>query len=198
MCYDICQQEVNGLMTLGERVRKIRRQMDLTQQDFGKRIGIKSNSVSLIESGGRNASDQVILAICREFDISEDWIRTGAGEMFEPEATNALDALVKERGISRAEQILIEKFLNLKPENRQAVMDYLLDVAAAISGTVTPNDSSASVYVPEVPVDEYNAAADIDIDAEVARYRAELEDQKKAAEKLQASDGTAGIGEKMA
>ncbi|WP_166542200.1 helix-turn-helix domain-containing protein [Acutalibacter sp. 1XD8-36] len=185
-------------MTLGERVRKIRRQMDLTQQDFGKRIGIKSNSVSLIESGGRNASDQVILAICREFDISEDWIRTGAGEMFEPEATNALDALVKERGISRAEQILIEKFLNLKPENRQAVMDYLLDVAAAISGTVTPNDSSASVYVPEVPVDEYNAAADIDIDAEVARYRAELEDQKKAAEKLQASDGTAGIGEKMA
>ena len=77
-------------------------------------------------------------------------------------------------------------------------MNYLLDVAAAISGAVTPNSSSTSVYVPEVPVDEYNASADIDIDAEVARYRTELEDQKKAAEKLQASDGTAGIGEKMA
>lgn len=185
-------------MTLGERVRKIRRQMDLTQQDFGKRIGIKSNSVSLIESGGRNASDQVILAICREFDISEDWLRTGAGEMFEPEATNALDALVKERGISRGEQILIEKFLNLKPESRQAVMNYLLDVAAAISGTAESSHTVPVEYVPEIPVDEYNAAADIDIDAEVARYRAELEDQKKAAEKLQASDGTAGIGEKMA
>ena len=185
-------------MTLGERVRKIRRQMDLTQQDFGKRIGIKSNSVSLIESGGRNASDQVILAICREFDISEDWLRTGAGEMFEPEATNALDALVKERGISRGEQILIEKFLNLKPESRQAVMNYLLDVAAAISGTAESSHTVPVEYVPEIPVDEYNAAADIDIDAEVARYRAELEDQKKAAEKLQASDSTAGIGEKMA
>ena len=136
-------------MTLGERVRKIRRQMDLTQQDFGKRIGIKSNSVSLIESGGRNASDQVVLAICREFDISEDWLRTGAGEMFEPEATNALDALVKERGISRGEQILIEKFLNLKPESRQAVMNYLLDVAAAISGTVEATHTAPVEYVPK-------------------------------------------------
>lgn len=185
-------------MTLGERVRKIRRQMDLTQQDFGKHIGIKSNSVSLIESGGRNASDQVILAICREFGVSEEWLRTGAGEMFEPEATNALDALVKERGINRGEQILIEKFLNLKPESRQAVMDYLLDVAAAISGTAKTSSDSAALYVPETPADEYNAAADIDIEEEVAKYRAELELQKKARAESPASLGTAGTGDKMA
>lgn len=181
-------------MTLGERVRKIRRQMDLTQQDFGKRIGIKSNSVSLIESGGRNASDQVVLAICREFDISEDWLRTGAGEMFEPEATNALDALVKERGISRGEQILIEKFLNLKPESRQAVMNYLLDVAAAISGTVEATHTAPVEYVPEIPVDEYNAAADIDVDTEVAKYRAELERQKKAMADSSALHGSKHAG----
>lgn len=181
-------------MTLGERVRKIRRQKDLTQQDFGKRIGIKSNSVSLIESGGRNASDQVILAICREFGISEEWLRTGTGEMFEPEATNALDALVKERGISRAEQILIEKFLNLKPENRQAVMDYLLDVAAAISDSAAATHTTGIEYIPETPADEYNAAADIDIDAEVAKYRAELERQKKAMADTSASHGSKHAG----
>lgn len=181
-------------MTLGERVRKIRRQMDLTQQDFGKRIGIKSNSVSLIESGGRNASDQVILAICREFDISEDWLRTGTGEMFEPEATNALDALVKERGISRGEQILIEKFLNLKPESRRAVMNYLLEVAAAISSTTEAEHMVPVEYVSETPVDEYNAAADIDIDTEVAKYRAELERQKKAMADTSASHGSKHAG----
>lgn len=181
-------------MTLGERVRKIRRQMDLTQQDFGKRIGIKSNSVSLIESGGRNASDQVILAICREFDISEDWLRTGTGEMFEPEATNALDALVKERGISRGEQILIEKFLNLKPESRRAVMNYLLEVAAAISSTTEAEHMVPVEYVSETPVDEYNAAADIDIDTEVAKYRAELERQKKAMADSSALHGSKHAG----
>jgi len=69
-------------MTLGERIKKVRRDEDLTQYDFGKRIGIKGNSVSLIESGNRNASDQVILSICREFNVNEDWLRTGEGEMF--------------------------------------------------------------------------------------------------------------------
>ncbi|MDE6260383.1 MAG: helix-turn-helix transcriptional regulator [Oscillospiraceae bacterium] len=181
-------------MTLGERVRKIRRHMDLTQNDFGKRIGIKSNSVSLIESGGRNASDQVVLAICREFDINEEWLRTGLGEMFEPKADNALDALVRERGINHNEQILIEKFLNLKPESRQAVMDYLLDVAAAISGTAKPADGSDSVHIPETPADEYNAAAGIDIEAEVAKYRADLERQKKAADNSSASHGSEHVG----
>lgn len=68
-------------LTLGERIKKVRRSEDLTQQKFGDRLGIKPNSVSLIESGDRNPSDQVILAICREFNIREDWLRTGAGEM---------------------------------------------------------------------------------------------------------------------
>ncbi len=71
-------------MTLGERIKKLRKELDLTQQDFGNRLGIKPNSVSLIESGNRNPSDQVILAICREFNVSETWLRTGEGEMFIP------------------------------------------------------------------------------------------------------------------
>lgn len=120
-------------MTLGERVRKIRRQMDLTQQDFGKRIGIKSNSVSLIESGSRNASDQVILAICREFKVNEEWLRTGGGETFSPKATNALDALAKERNLTHGVYVFLEKLLNLKPEYQQVFVDLSVEVAAALA-----------------------------------------------------------------
>lgn len=69
-------------MTIGERIKKVRRSVDLTQQKFGERLGIKPNSVSLIESGNRNPSDQVILAICREFNIREEWLRNGGGDMF--------------------------------------------------------------------------------------------------------------------
>ena len=69
-------------MTSGERIKKVRRSVDLTQQKFGERLGIKPNSVSLIESGDRNPSDQVILAICREFNIREEWLRNGGGDMF--------------------------------------------------------------------------------------------------------------------
>lgn len=185
-------------MTLGDRMRKLRKTLDLTQQEFAERIGSVQNSITGYESGRRNPSAPVISLICREFGVSEEWLRTGAGEMFEPEATNALDALVKERGINRGEQILIEKFLNLKPESRQAVMDYLLEVAAAISVTADAAHTVKVEFIPETPADEYNAAADIDIEEEVAKYRAELELQKKAREKSPASPGIAGTGEKMA
>ena len=77
-------------------------------------------------------------------------------------------------------------------------MDYLLEVASALSGTTIPRDDLDVRNVPETPADEYNAAADIDIEKEVAKYRAELELQKKAREKSPASLGIAGTGEKMA
>lgn len=86
-------------MILGNRIKKLRKELDLTQQELGKRIGIKPNSISLIESGNRNASEQVILAICREFNVSEAWLRTGEGEMFvqrseEDELAAAVERLI--------------------------------------------------------------------------------------------------------
>lgn len=66
---------------MNERIRKVRKALDLTQQEFAERIGMKRNSIALIENG-RNTSDQTIFAICREFNVNEQWLRTGEGEMF--------------------------------------------------------------------------------------------------------------------
>lgn len=68
-------------MTFGERIKAVRKSSNLTQEAFAARLGIKQNSVAQIESDRRNASDQVVLSICREFGINETWLRTGAGEM---------------------------------------------------------------------------------------------------------------------
>lgn len=64
------------------RIKKLRKALKLTQQEFAERIGMKQNSIALIESGKRNISSQATLAICREFDVNEDWLRNGNGEMF--------------------------------------------------------------------------------------------------------------------
>ena len=74
-------------MNIGERIRQLRRGLDLTQKEFGEKINLKSNSIALIE-GGRNTSDQTIFAICREFSVNERWLRTGEGEMFLPKSRN--------------------------------------------------------------------------------------------------------------
>lgn len=68
-------------MTFGERIKAVRKSSNLTQEAFAARLGIKQNSVAQIESDRRNASDQVVLSICREFGVNETWLRTGAGEM---------------------------------------------------------------------------------------------------------------------
>lgn len=65
-----------------ERVKEVRKALRLTQEKFGERIGVKKNTISQIESGINGVTDQLRLAVCREFNVNEDWLRTGEGSMF--------------------------------------------------------------------------------------------------------------------
>lgn len=64
-----------------ERVKQLRKAVGLSQTEFGKRVGVSLSSVQKWESGENAVSDSVILLLCREFHVSETWLRTGAGEM---------------------------------------------------------------------------------------------------------------------
>ena len=66
---------------MNERIKYIRKKENLTLEKFGKRIGITAASCSTIESGKTNPSNQTIVAICREFRVREEWLRTGEGAM---------------------------------------------------------------------------------------------------------------------
>ena len=67
---------------MGERVKELRKALGLSGEKFGEKIGLKRNSLSQIETGKNNLSEQNILSICREFNVNEDWLRYGTGEMF--------------------------------------------------------------------------------------------------------------------
>lgn len=71
---------------MNERIKAIRKHklVNLSQEAFGQRIGITKTAISKIESGNANPSEQTLLSICREFNVSEEWLRTGNGEMFNP------------------------------------------------------------------------------------------------------------------
>ena len=120
-------------MTLSERIKKLRKALDLTQAEFGEKIGSTQNAIGNYETGHRNPSSSVINNICKTFDVSEKWLRTGDGEMFLAKPTAALDALAVEHRLSNSDYTLIEKFLNLKPETRKAMTDYMREVVASIT-----------------------------------------------------------------
>lgn len=67
---------------LNTRLKAIRKSVSLSQEEFGKKLGITGAAISKIESGNRNVTEQMTLAIIREFDVNEQWLRIGEGEMF--------------------------------------------------------------------------------------------------------------------
>ena len=80
MVYNVNKKR--GDWKLNERLKKLRRTLDLTQQAFSDKLGVKRNTVGQWEIGRNEPSDAIIFSICREFNVNEDWLRTGNGEMF--------------------------------------------------------------------------------------------------------------------
>ena len=119
---------------IGERIKELRKALGLTQTKFGDRIGLKQNSVALIETG-RPTSDQTIFAICREFRVNEEWLRTGTGEMFVPTPASIVDELAEEYHLCPEAQAMVEKFITLDPAAQLAVFDYMCAVVDEIRGT---------------------------------------------------------------
>lgn len=69
---------------MGDRLKQLRKALNLTQQEFADRIGVKRNSFANYETGRNTPIDAIIVSICREFNVNEEWLRTGEGEMFLP------------------------------------------------------------------------------------------------------------------
>ena len=71
---------------MNERIKTIRtmQKPKMSQDAFGAKLGITGAAVSRIESGDRAVTEQVMKAICREFGVREEWLRTGEGDMLLP------------------------------------------------------------------------------------------------------------------
>lgn len=69
---------------MNERIKTVRAFLNLSQSEFGKRLGLSQNYIWMIEKGQRDPSDRTVSDICREFGVSEQWLRQGVGEMLVP------------------------------------------------------------------------------------------------------------------
>lgn len=65
-----------------ERIKELRKQLKINQSEFGSRIGISRDTIANIEGNRIEIKDIYVLSICKEFNVNEDWLRTGEGEMF--------------------------------------------------------------------------------------------------------------------
>lgn len=114
-------------MTPGERVNAVRRSKKMTMEQFGEQIGVQKSAISKIEKDKVNLSEQTIKSICREFNVNEDWLRTGAGgpeNMFIPEDMWYLNTV----GRLGNEQNEFKKFcINMLMELPDKYWDYIYE-----------------------------------------------------------------------
>ena len=180
-------------MPLNERLKKLRKALDLTQQEFADRIGVKRNTIATYEIGRNTPLDAVIASICREFNVSETWLRTGEGEMFLPSPNGVLDELVQKYGLSTRGKVIVEKFLDLNPDVQEAVAVYIEEVAAAFSdaGTSAP----VPVFAPADLRAEHTAteSEDPELEAEVEAYRQRRLQEKRPGLQTSAAKGRGAV-----
>jgi len=128
------------------RVYAIRKALKLSQDEFGKRIGVTRSAVSNYESGGRSITDQVALAICREYNVNEEWLRTGEGEMFIQTQEDELDEIAGRYNLDDMDRHILAAYLELPADARTVVKDYIHSVASRSAGPVAAPDDREALH----------------------------------------------------
>ncbi len=133
---------------MNERIKKLRKSLDLTQQKFADKLCVKRNTVGQWEIGRNELTDSAILSICREFNVNEEWLRTGEGDMFE-ELTEHQKVLKytglllkdKDSNIATAIQTLIVTYEQLDDTSKAALEKIALQYINNLKGASDPAPS---------------------------------------------------------
>ena len=114
-------------MGMGERLKLIRKTLNLKQAEFGARIGLSQPSIGLYEKETRPITERVISQLVSEFHINEEYLRHGTGDMFIDRTPDLVRQLSQELSLSQREQRLLLTFLSFPPDTRAQVLDFARD-----------------------------------------------------------------------
>lgn len=168
-----------------DRIKSLRKTLGLTQQEFADRLGISRGNIATYETRKGNPGSSVIGLICREFNVNEEWLRTGEGEIFSPKPETVVDELVHEYGLDDLDRRILHGYLRLSESDRAAVKRYVRSLF-----------DDADVLASAAPVDQH-AAWEAEARAEAEQVYREILAEKKAeaassASPYGSSDGTKG------
>lgn len=118
---------------MNERIKEVRQYFKLTLEEFGRRIGMTKSGLSKVERGENGTTEQTITSICREFNVNEEWLRTGTGPMLDDSKPSILARLSEEKQLTPREQAIVSAFIDLPPQDRAAIMRYMDSLVEKLS-----------------------------------------------------------------
>lgn len=110
-------------MELYQRLKNIRKALNLTQMQFSNSIGLSQQTLGMMEVGKRNIKDRHIKTICLLFNVNEDWFRTGNGEMFNESKDNLLEKLSEQYHLSPIQRKMLAVFIDMDDKKREILSE---------------------------------------------------------------------------
>ena len=115
--------------SIGERLRIIRKTEKLTLEDFGKRLGAKKSTISQLENGKNNLTEQMKVAICKEYNVNREWLENGTGEMFLSPSDDIGDLISeiienKDEDFYKMVLELVRTYQQLSPDSKKVLIDF--------------------------------------------------------------------------
>ena len=121
-------------MSINKRINLLRKQLGMIQQDFANKIGVQRVTISWMEKEGNTITKQNIKIICDTFNVSENWLLNGEGEMFRPaDEPDILDRLQQELKLTSQEMEIIRTFVELSPEQRRMGIEFVQTFTSKLS-----------------------------------------------------------------
>lgn len=144
-------------MTINERVKYFRKDiLHISQTEFATQLGMKQTGISYMERDRSTVTDQTIKAISLLYNVNEDWLRYGSGEIYIQPHNFSLDDFVKSKGATEFELEIIKTYFELDPEIRRTAMEHFkskLLVAAVANPTLLVSGSPEELEKLYPPVD---------------------------------------------
>lgn len=136
-------------MTQGERIKAIRKNLGLTMDKFGEYLGVTKAAISKIEHGDRGVTEQMTKSICREFNVSEEWLRTGEGEMFLPVSRKTQIEKLTNQLMSEESNSFKNRFISVLADLTENEWEFLEEKAMQLCGI--DNESDINKLYDELP-----------------------------------------------
>lgn len=119
--------------TIGDRIKQVRKELSLSMEKFGDKIGIVKSAINNIEKGLNNPSERTLKLICSEFNVNYAWLTEGQGDMFIEIPDNILDRLIQEYGLEEDNKPILKAYLEAKPETRKEILKFIHSLTEEIN-----------------------------------------------------------------
>jgi DNA-binding helix-turn-helix protein len=130
-CYDRTAPQKGGIVTetINDRIKQVRKSLKLNQADFGEQVALAQTYLSQIERGDREVTEKILKLVCLQFNVSERWLRTGEGSMFEESSDSLISQLCEKYKLDNMAHIILKTFVAMPQNERDTVMNFARRVA---------------------------------------------------------------------